>query len=133
MPTLIVKLKAQMMRKNRCQNSQANYLDAVPVRASHILWHEDDENDELVVLDIENKGVFNKIAQMFFKKPKVSHVHLDKFGSFVWLQIDGKRTVYDIAERVKERFGEDAEPLYPRIIKFMQIMKSYDFVRLEGL
>ena len=166
------------MRKNKRQKSQANYLDAVPVRAVRILWHVEEDgagerkvvcrsderksdkcekadtseresaktselyvgaaqSDEspatLVILDIENKGAFNKIAQTIFKKPKVSHVHLDEFGSFIWLQINGERTVHDIALSVKEKFGEDAEPLYPRIIKFMQIMKSYDFIELRGI
>ena len=120
----------KMMRKSKRQKSQANYLDAVPVRAIHIKWHMEGDG---VILDIENKGAFNKIAQTIFKKPKVSHVHLDEFGSFIWLQIDGERTVHDIALSVKEKFGEDAEPLYPRIIKFMQIMKSYDFIELRGI
>ena len=43
----------------------------------------------LVVLDIENTGAFNKLAQKLFGKPRVSHVHLDEFGSFVWKCIDG--------------------------------------------
>mgnify|MGYP000194078865 CR=1 FL=1 len=37
-------------------------------------------------------------------------------------------TVEDIAALVKGEFGEKAEPLYPRIIKYFQIMESYHFV-----
>ena len=29
---------------------------------------------------------------------------------------------------VKEHFGDKAEPLYPRIVKYFQIMESYEFV-----
>ena len=29
-------------------------------------------------LEIENKGIVNKICQKLFKKPKISYVHLDK-------------------------------------------------------
>ena len=34
----------------------------------------------------------------------------------------------DIAALVKDEFGEKAEPLYPRIVKYFQIMESYHFV-----
>ena len=34
------------------------------------------------------------------KKPKVSQIHLDEMGNFVWPLIDGTRTVYEIAELV---------------------------------
>lgn len=86
----------------------------------------------VVVLDIENTGVFNKIAQKLFGKPRVTHVHLDEFGSFVWRQIDSKRTVAQIAETVHEQFGEAAEPLHPRIVKYLQIVKSYNFIDLKA-
>jgi hypothetical protein len=86
----------------------------------------------VVVLDIENTGVFNKIAQKLFGKPRITHVHLDEFGSFVWGQIDGKRTVAQIAEAVHEQFGEAAEPLHPRIVKYLQIVKSYNFIDLKA-
>ena len=84
----------------------------------------------LVVLDIENTGAFNKLAQKLFGKPRVSHVHLDEFGSFVWKHIDGQNTVAQLAELVHEQFGEAAEPLYPRIAKYLQIVESYHFIEL---
>lgn len=49
-------------------------------------------------------------------------------GTFVWPLIDGEKTVTEIAALVKEEFGEKAEPLYPRIVKYFQIMESYNFV-----
>ena len=56
--------------------------------------------------------------------------HLDETGSFLWPLIDGRQTVYELAAPLKERFGEAAEPLYPRIAKYFQILHSYGFVRL---
>ena len=29
---------------------------------------------------------------------------------------------------LKEEFGEKAEPLYPRIVKYFQIVESYNFI-----
>ena len=103
-----------------------NYLDKRPVRASHLRWSQDDGG--LVTLDIDNKGLFNKIAQKLFKKPAVSHIHLDELGSFVWPLIDGERTIFDIGKDVEEHFGEKAHPLYERLAKFFQILDSYRFI-----
>lgn len=73
----------------------------------------------------------NKIAQTVFNKPQYTKVHLDAQGTFIWPLIDGKHTVTEIAALVKEEFGEAAEPLYPRIIKYFQIVESYHFINLQ--
>ena len=46
---------------------------------------------------------------------------------------DGKHTVTEIAALVKEEFGEAAEPLYPRIIKYFQIVESYHFIKFANM
>ena len=103
-----------------------NYLNVIPIRRADIKWSEDKEG--IITLIIENKGIFNKIAQKLFKKPPISYVHLDKFGSFVWQRIDGKKDVYQIAAEVLDEFGEEANPLYGRIVKYFNILESYGFV-----
>lgn len=106
-----------------------NYLDLIPVRAEGLAWTQDDEG--IVVLEVENTGVFNRIAQKCFKRPKVTKVHMEQFGSFLWPLIDGERPVKELADLLKEQFGEEAEPLYPRVAKYMQIMESYHFISLS--
>ena len=96
------------------------------MRPDRIKWSADDEG--IVTLDIENTGVFNRVAQKFFKNPKVSHVHLDKVGSFVWPLLDGEKDIVAIGVLVKEHFGEEAEPLYERLAKYFQILDSYSFI-----
>ena len=105
-----------------------NYLDKIPLISAKIQW--ENENGE-VVLMIENKGIFNRLFQKIFKKPKKSYIHLDKIGSFVWKKIDGKSTIKQIAEEVKKEFGEKAHPLYSRLIKYFSILKEYKFVFLK--
>lgn len=106
-----------------------NYLDYIPSISNRNTW---DEEDGIVTIHMAHKGFYHRIAQMVFKKPKVSHIKLDEFGSFVWLNIDGKKSVYDISMLVKEKFGEKAEPLYERLIKFFQILKNNKFVHLRS-
>lgn len=105
-----------------------NYLEKIPKRNESIKWNLDENNR--VTLEVENKGFFNKIAQKFFKKPKVSYVHLDENGSFLWQHLDGEKSILDLGALVKEEFGEKAEPLYERLCKYFQILESYAFISL---
>ena len=102
-----------------------NYLDLKPRKSDKISWSEEDGK---VTLEIENKGFWNRVFQKLLKKPKVSYIHLDELGSFVWPLIDGEKTVLEIGEAVEARFGEKANPLYERLVKYFEILKSYHFV-----
>lgn len=103
-----------------------NYLEKIPKRSSYIEWKTD--NDGIVTLEIENTGWANRIAQKLFKRPKISYVHLDKLGSFVWPLIDGKTSITELGKLVDEKFGEDAHPLYERLARYFQILDSYHFI-----
>ncbi len=114
------------MKKNK---KTENYLDKVPVQNANIGFSI--ANDGKVTLEIENKGAFNRIAQKILKKPKVSYIHLDEFGSFVWQQIDGQKDITLIGKAVDEQFGEKAHPLYERLVKYFEILKSYSFITFK--
>lgn len=102
-----------------------NYLENIPHK---LCISYDVDKDGIVTLEVENKGFANKIAQKLLKKPKISYIHLDEFGSFVWNKIDGQKTIQDIGEDVRENFGDNANPLYERLAKYFQILSSYGFV-----
>lgn len=105
-----------------------NYLEHIPVR-SPIGWSADESG--IVTLEIENKGIFNRLFQKLLKKPKITYIHLDELGSFVWPEIDGEKNIVVLGEMVEERFGEAAHPLYERLAKFFQILESYGFVSFK--
>ncbi len=110
-------------------NKKDNYLDYIP-RYNEQYSFEADSDGKVTIL-VENKGFFNLVAQKLFGKPKVTQVHLDEMGNFVWPLIDGKRTVYDIALLVKEAFGHKAEPLYERLSVYMRTLEQYGFIKME--
>lgn len=114
-----------------------NYLDFIPVQNVQSKYDDSasiNENDgdtkdyRKIMLCVENKGFFNRIAQKCFKKPKVTKIHLDKMGNFIWPLIDGEKSIYDIASYVKEEFGDTAEPLYERLIQYMKTLENYGFI-----
>lgn len=116
------------MKKNKKQ--EMNYLDLIPEKDKNLEWYVDEK--EMVVLKVENKGFYNRIAQRFFHRPKYMNVHLDAQGSYIWPQIDGKKTVEELAKLQKEHFGEEAEPLYERIIKYLQILEGRHFIQFNN-
>ena len=113
------------MKKKKNVISQ-NYLEKIPVRPERIKWSADEEG--IVTLDIENTGLFNRVAQKLLKKPQVSHIHLDEMGSFVWPLLDGEKNIIELGKLVEVQFGEKANPLYERLAKYFQILDSYQFI-----
>lgn len=103
-----------------------NFLDYVPrpntlfPAAPNVAGH--------IEIAVQNKGFFNKIAQVVFKRPKVSHIELDDFGSFVWQAMDGERSVYAIGQMVHAAFGEAAEPLYERLCRYIKTLHDNHYV-----
>ncbi len=108
------------------KNKTENYLEKIPQHKEGLVWSQDDKG--FVTLEVENKGLANRIAQKLLKKPKISYIHLEEFGSFIWTVIDGKRDITAIGKLTRERFGEKAEPLYERLLQYFKILEGYGFV-----
>ena len=106
-----------------------NYLDYIPVYNPKNTW---DVTDGKVTINMVHKGIYDKIAQKVFHKPRVSHIDLDEYGSFLWLRIDGQKTIGTLAGEMKAEFGEKAEPLYDRLVHYMQILRNNQFILLKG-
>lgn len=106
-----------------------NYLDYVPVYGDTCRYEINDKGN--VTILVENKGVFHWVAQKLFRRPRISQIHLDEMGNFIWPLMDGERTIHDIALLVREEFGEKAEPLYDRLVQYMRNLESYGFVKLD--
>lgn len=104
-----------------------NLLDIVPEKNAGISWHCDENG--MVIVDMPNKGFFNAVAREFFGRPAVSHIELGDMGSFVWQCIDGSTSVYEIGKRVKERYGEAAEPLYERLAEYIRMLRAHKFIK----
>jgi len=110
------------MKKNN------NYLEKVPKIPQNLDYTVE---NNIVTIKRENKGLYNRLAQKLFKKPVITNVDLDEFGSFVFLQVDGKKNILEIGDAVKAKFAEKANPLYERLSKFMNALELNGFITFK--
>ena len=114
------------MKKNI---KEENYLERKPICKNGLNWSKDENGN--VTLEMENKGVANRIMQKLIKKPKTSYIHLDEMGSFVWPLMDGEKDILEIGKFVEERFGEKANPLYERLSQYFKTLEKYNFIEYK--
>ena len=90
-----------------------------------------EQNEGLVTILFVNPNP-NLIEKKFFKKlsKKPYKIDLDDYGSFVWNLCDGKHNIKDIALRLRDEFGDKAEPAEERVSKFIKQLSANKFIQL---
>lgn len=73
----------------------------------------------VTILEAQNHWIQRAFRKIGFRIPKYKKTELDKFGSFIFQQVDGINTVQTIGEMVEEHFGEESHPLYERLLLFL--------------
>ncbi len=112
-------------------SDKVNFLDYIFEISSDLNWTCTTSGE--VIVEMENKGITNRIAQKFFKKPAVSHIHMQDMGSFIFRCIDGKRSVFEIGALLKDEYGDAAEPLYERLSLYMKQLQNTGFIKQIGI
>ncbi len=107
-----------------------NYLEKHPLRKPGLRWTADE--DGAVTLEKDNRGLANRLLQLLAGKPKVSYIHLDAMGSFLWPLMDGEKDLIELGKVVEARFGDEAKPLYERLARYVQTLESYGFITFAG-
>ena len=104
-------------------------LDLIPVH--NIEWEENTISGlvELKKPKFEN-AFLKKIILPRLKNPYYK-VKLDKIGSFVWKQINGKNKISEIAQALEKQFGESVQPVTPRLSKFIFSLSKNKFIQLK--
>lgn len=115
-----------MKNKTKTRTLPANYMDLVFTKNAEIQWHVKDNG--FVEVDMVNKGFFNSVAQKFFHRPRVSHIALDKYGSTLWLALDGTTTVNDILNKMNEAFPDETDKMLNRVVQFLTTLETWKFI-----
>ena len=106
-----------------------NLLEMVPHRVEYE-WKMK-EGKVVVFFPRLRSSIGKKFLKVVGKDPTY-RLKLDPYCSFIWELCDGKKNVEKIGKAIKERFGEEVEPLYPRLSKFLEIMERNRLIKYEN-
>lgn len=101
-------------RKKILKNS--NTLDLTPFK---LFSEEIDKENQVTVIVPKFKNELAKKLIVPKLKSADFRIKLEKFGSAVWINIDGKNNVQEIIKIVTEKFGEELIQPEERVSKFI--------------
>lgn len=78
-----------------------------------------DDNGIVTVLEKQDHKIQKFFRKLRFKIPLYKEITLDEISSEVFTQIDGIKTVKEIGEYLEVKFGDKVNPLYERLLTFL--------------
>ncbi|MBV8048799.1 MAG: PqqD family protein [Paludibacterium sp.] len=90
------------------------------------LDYEVDDRRIVTILRKQDHWIQRLARKLTFKIPAFRRIELDDYGSFVLLSIDGKRTVEEIGAAMSAQFGERANPLFERLLMFLNHIEKQE-------
>lgn len=109
------------------QRHQAQWSDIVVTQK--VEWKDGPGDLAVLLVPRFRRGPLAKWLLARLKNP-FFRVNLDEIGSFVWKQFDGKTAFSSIAQSMREKFGEKADPAEDRLKKFLILLRNNKFVEL---
>ncbi|MGB5288316.1 MAG: PqqD family protein [Ignavibacteriaceae bacterium] len=93
-----------------------NTMDLTPIKLHS---EEIDEKDLVTVIVPKFKNEFAKKVIVPKLKSADFKIKLDKFGSAVWVNMDGNKKVYEIIKSITTKFGDEIQQAEERVTKFI--------------
>lgn len=110
------------------KRKKINYVNLWELVPQRRFSHEILDNNNVVIL-------IPKFTSKFMSKyvmPRLKHpfikIKLDEIGSSVWQEIDGEKSVGEIAKILESRFGEKIQPIEERLAKFFNNLSVHNFI-----
>lgn len=93
--------------------------------------HYEVRNGIVFVITEQNAWIQRVLRKIHYKIPETSEMELDKYGSFILQQIDGKRTVREIGENLGAAIEEANNQLYDRLLIYLNhLEKNEKYIEL---
>jgi len=83
------------------------------------LEYEINEQGCVTILEKQDHKIQNFFRKLNVKIPLYKKISFDEYASFVFLQIDGTKKVEEIGKCIESVYGDDAYPLYERLLLFL--------------
>lgn len=88
-------------------------------KISSKLVYEVDKDNIVTILEKQDHKVQKFFRKLKFRIPECKKISLDEYGSWIFLQIDGKKNVKDIGTNLEVKYGDKVHPLYERLLLFL--------------
>lgn len=112
----------------RRKKQPENLLQLRPVLKDGLKVSHIDDHDYLIIPRV---NFLERLSVRYFKQPSERKIRLDENGSFVIKHLDGKHSVAMIADEIEDHFGEEAEPILERLVKFLQILENHEWIHYK--
>lgn len=78
------------------------------------------EGEKVTIIRAQNHWIQHFLRKLHFKIPEYTYLDLDEYGSFVFRQINGQRSAYEIGQNLGARFEEANDYLYSRLLLYLK-------------
>lgn len=95
---------------------------AVVYRKSGKIKYEVDRVGTVTVLLAQDHPIQRLFRRLRLRIPQYKRIKLDTLGSFVFIRLDGRLSVKALGELVEAEFGDKAQPIYQRLLTFLNYM-----------
>jgi hypothetical protein len=118
------------VKRKNLGSSEINLLDLIPAQNIQSI-----KNEEGFFVLLKPKYSHPLLVKYLLPRLKNPHykINLDEVGSFIWSLCDGKNTVKEIGEKLRENFGSRVDPLYERLSLFLQNLEKNRFITFKNL
>ncbi len=114
---------------NKKDRKKINFLKLIPEKT--IDYREEEEGKITLILEKTKNPLLKSIIN-FFRKSQYFYIHLDKTGSFVWKQIDGKTDNHEILKRMNDVLGDDKSYIN-RLRLFLRELEKSKFIKYKNI
>jgi len=118
------------VKKQKADPSVVNLLELIPDK--NIKSEKSEDGFSVLLKPKYRHPLFVKHVLPHMKRPNYK-INLDDIGTFIWDLCDGKNTVEEIGNKLKETFGDKVEPLYDRLRIFFQNLEKNKFITFKNL
>lgn len=119
----------RFIRGNKNTEDQ-NLLHMVPLLKEGLTI---EQGNDFVIVFVPRQSWIERQAVRFLNQPAMIKVKLDDLGAAVAMRCDGQHSISDIAMSLQVEFGEAAEPLIPRLVKFVELMEVNQWIEWKPI
>ncbi|MGG5461835.1 PqqD family peptide modification chaperone [Clostridium sp. B9] len=94
-------------------------LLAMVFKKCDYIKYEVDEEGIVTIFEKQDHKIQKFFRKLKFKIPMYKKITFDEYSSEVFMMIDGIKTVKEIGENLEVKFGEKVNPLYERLLVFL--------------